>query len=350
MNIRAAVLHRLNAPLIIEELTYDGTLYPGQILVKVAYSGVCQSQLMEARGKRGEDPYLPHLLGHEGSGVVIAIGEGVTKVKPGDKVILGWIKGVGLNVPGPKLRKGDQTINAGSVTTFSTHTIVSENRCVKVPDGVPMDIAVLFGCAILTGAGLVFNQVKPHAGSTVVVYGLGGIGISSLMALGLFDCAFIIAVDVETAKLEFASECGATHTINSKDMNAVHEIMELTHGKGADYAIDASGTTMGIEAAFASVKSNGGLCVFASHPPEGEKISLSPHDLISGKRIEGSWGGGCSPDADIPKFASLYLAGKLPLHKLIGKRYQLYEINDALADLEQRKITRALIEMERGES
>lgn len=346
MNIRAAVLHELNTPLVIENLMFIEPLAKGQVMVNLSYSGVCHSQLMEARGKRGDDPYLPHLLGHEGSGTVLAVGDGVSKVKPGDSVILGWIKGLGMDVSGPKYKIGNQVINAGAVTTFATHTIVSENRCVKVPDGIPMDLAVLFGCAILTGSGIVCNQVKPAAGSTVAVIGLGGIGLSALMALALFECDNVIAIDIEDSKLELARECGANHVINSSKDNVVHEILRLTDGKGVDYAIEASGSARSIETAFASVKKFGGLCVFASHPPTGEKICLDPHDLISGKRIEGSWGGSCSPDSDIPKFAELYRSGKLPLQKLIGKRYKLEDINQALDDLELRKITRALIEIE----
>jgi S-(hydroxymethyl)glutathione dehydrogenase / alcohol dehydrogenase len=344
MQAKAAVLYTLGQPLIIDTVEFPAPA-AGQVAVKVAFSGVCLSQLMEARGKRGEDRYLPHLLGHEGSGTVIAIGDGVTKVKVGDRVVLGWIKGSGMDVPGPKVNKDGQIINAGAVTTFSSHTIVSENRCVKLPEGIPMDLAVLFGCAILTGAGIACNQVKPVPGSSVGVFGLGGIGLSALLALALFDCSMVVAVDIEDAKLQLARECGATHTINGNRGDIAREISRLTCGKGLDYAIEASGSTASIETAFEAVRKSGGLCVFASHPPAGEKISLNPHDLISGKRIEGSWGGGCNPDLDIPKFADFYLAGKLPLQRLLGKRYPLEEINHALDDLEQRKITRALITM-----
>lgn len=344
MQVKAAILHSFTDNLSIETLELP-TPTNGQVCVEIAYSGVCHSQLMEARGKRGHDPYLPHLLGHEGSGTVMSIGDGVTKVKPGDKVVLGWIKSSGMDVPGPKYIKDKQIINAGPVTTFSSHTIVSENRCVVLPDGVPMDVAVLFGCAIPTGAGIVTNQVKPVSGATVAVFGLGGIGLSALLALGLFQCAKIIAVDVEDPKLKLALECGATHAINGLEKDVLQELVELTSGNGVDYAIEASGNTNSIETAFKSVRKFGGLCVFASHPPAGERISLDPHDLISGKLIEGSWGGACSPDIDIPKFAELYTTGKLPLEKLVGKKYSLIQINEALADLENRKITRALIDM-----
>lgn len=344
MKTRSAVLYEPTQPLRIEELEIP-ELLPGQVLVKVAHSGVCRSQLMEARGKRGHDLFLPHLLGHEGSGRVISVGEGVTKLTQGDKIVLSWIKGIGMDVKGPTFLKGNQVINAGPVTTLSTHTIVSENRCTLLPEGIPPDLAMLFGCAVPTGAGIVLNQVKPVDGSTIALFGLGGVGISALMALNLFNCSNVITVDIEETKLALARECGATHTVNAAKTDAVREISNLTGGRGVDYSIEASGSVRSIEDAFAVVKKSGGLCVFASHPPSGEKISLDPHDLISGKRIEGSWGGDCSPDEDIPRFAELYRAGRLPLEKLVSRRYSLEQINLAFNDLEQRKIVRALIDM-----
>lgn len=343
---KAAVLFVLNQPLVVKTDISLPPLAPGQLLVKVAFSGVCHSQLMEVRGKRGDDRFLPHLLGHEGSGTVIEVGVNVTKVKPGDKVILGWIKGEGLDVPGTKYTCGDQVINAGGVTTFSDYTIVSENRCVKLPDGVPLDIAVLFGCAILTGAGIVMNRIRPEKGSAIAVFGLGGIGLSALMACRLFDCSKIIAVDVENDKLELAREFGATHIINSSRQDPIAEILSITGGKGVDYSVEAAGHSKTIETAFLSVRKFGGLCVFASHPQAGAKIELDPYDLISGRRIEGSWGGSSCPDKDIPLLAGLYLEGKLPLEKLLSNRYSLDEINQALDDLENRKIVRGLIEMD----
>ncbi|MEI7695723.1 MAG: zinc-binding dehydrogenase [Chlorobium sp.] len=336
--IRAAVLTKTGNPIEIISGINAPKLSTGQILVKVAFSGVCHSQLMEARGKRGEDRFLPHMLGHEGSGTVLEIGSGVSKVKPGDYVILGWIKGDGLDVPGTKYICGDRVINAGGVTTFSDYTIVSENRCVKLPEGVPLDVAVLFGCAILTGAGIVMNRVRPEKGSTVAVFGLGGIGLSALMACRLFDCYHIIAVDVEDDKLELAREFGATHVINSTRLDPIAEILKITGGKGVDYSVEAAGHSKTIETAFHSVRKFGGLCVFASHPQAGAKIELDPYDLISGRRIEGSWGGSSCPDKDIPLLAGLYLEGKLPLEKLLSNRYSLCEINQALDDLEKRKI------------
>ncbi len=341
--MKAAVLCELNRPLAIESGIDIPLLKPGQVLVRVAYSGVCHSQLMEVRGRRGADPYLPHLLGHEGSGYVEDTGPGVSKVQRGDRVILGWIKGRGMEAGGTVYSRGERRINAGGVTTFNDHAVVSENRCVPVPAGVPMDIAVLFGCAIPTGAGIVTNTLCPAPGSSVAVFGLGGVGLSALMATGLYDCAAVIAVDVEDDKLALARDFGASATINARRQDPVAAIYELTGGRGVDGSIEAAGTTASIEQAFRAVRKGGGRCIFASHPPQGEQIQLDPYDLICGRHIEGSWGGGCDPDRDVPRFAELYRQGRLPLERLITQRYTLDQVNEALDDLEERKVGRPLI-------
>lgn len=343
--MRAAVLYQTGEPLVIEDDIEIPGLQSGQVLVKVAFSGVCHSQLFEVLGLRGEDRFLPHMLGHEGSGTVIDIGQGVTKVKRGDRVILGWIKGEGMDVDGPKYKKNGITINAGGITTFSTLTIVSECRCVKITEDIPLDIAALFGCAVPTGAGIVMNQIKPAKGSAIAVFGIGGIGLSALMTAALYECSTLIAVDVEDEKLNWAFEFGATHIINAIKVDPVSEIYRITSNKGVDYSIEASGISGTIEIAFRSVRKFGGVCVFASHPAHGSKIELDPHDLICGRRIEGSWGGACVPDRDIPQLIGLYKRRKLPLEKLISNRYSLEQINKAFEDLQNRKIMRALIEM-----
>ncbi len=346
MLIKAAVLYKTGEPLIIEDDIEIPELMRGQVLVKVAFSGVCHSQLNEVRGARGEDKFLPHMLGHEGAGTVINTGEGVAKVKAGDRVVLGWIKGEGMDVRGTIYKKNGVVINAGAVTTFSNYTVVSENRCVKLPFDFPLDCAVLFGCAMPTGAGIVMNQLQPEKDAVVAIFGLGGVGLSALIALGLYNCSKIIAVDVEDEKLKLAGDFGATHTINASRQDPAEEINRITGGRGADYSIEASGLTGTIETAFCAVRKFGGLCVFASHPESGSKIRLDPFDLICGKRIEGSWGGASKPDRDIPKLAALYMEGKLPLDRLLCNRYDLESINRALDDLENRKVARPLIEMQ----
>lgn len=348
LQMKAAVLVQTRQPLEI----VSGIALPapqrGQVLVKLAYSGVCHSQLMEVRGARGPDAYLPHLLGHEGSAKVLAIGEGVSKVAPGDMVILGWIKGAGLDGGGVRYECGcsDHVINAGAVTTFNEYAVVSENRIVPLPAGVPLDVAVLFGCALPTGAGIVTNDVKPASGSTMAIFGLGGIGMSALMATMLYGCAKVIAVDVSSEKLELSRSFGASDVIDATRVDPVEAIRALTNGIGVDYAIEASGLGAVTEQAFSSVRRGGGTCVFASHPAHGTRITIDPYELICGKQIRGSWGGGTDPDRDIPRLAELYLAGKLPLEKLLTHRYRLDQINQALDDMEHQRVGRPLIEID----
>lgn len=341
---RAAVLEGLGKPLAIRDIELPDLL-PGQVLVKVFFSGVCRSQLMEVRGGRGPDPWLPHLLGHEGSGEVVEVGEGVTKVRPGDQVILGWVKGEGLDAPGAKYLCEGQTINSGRVTTFSNHTIVSESRIVKKPASLSLEVAVLFGCALPTGAGMVLNELRPVAGSSVVVLGLGGIGLSALMALHAFECKSVIAIDLSDEKLELAKDFGATHVVNPGQEDVIERVLKLTAG-GADACVESAGTTASIELGFALIRKGGGKLLFASHPPEGETIRLAPHELISGKQIAGSWGGGTQPDRDIPRLFKIFSEGNIPLDRLLTKRYRLEEINQALDDLASGKVFRPLIAMD----
>lgn len=345
MKTTAAVLTAVNQPLRLMELEIPD-LCSGQVLVQIACSGLCRSQLMEVTGQRGTDKYLPHLLGHEGAGQVMAVGAGVTKVKPGDPVILTWIKAQGLDVPGPRYRFENEVINAGPVTTFSAFSIVAENRCVLLPPGIPLDIAALFGCAVPTGAGMVFNSLRPLPTDTLAVFGLGGVGLSALLGACARACAKIIAVDVVPAKLALAAQLGATAYINAHTENVLERIGVLTNGRGVDYAVEACGQTRTIEMAFQSVRKNGGLCVFASHPPQGERICIDPFDLICGKQLRGSWGGESQPDRDAPQWADLYLRGKLPLDRLISHRFPLAQINQAMALLQDGTAERIIIEMD----
>jgi len=292
MKTRAAVLYELNKPLKIEELSIPD-LKEGQVLVKIAYSGVCRSQLNEIKGLKGEDKYLPHTLGHEGSGIVETVGPGVEKVKPGDYIVLTWIKGDGLDVSSTTYQSNNGAIiNSGAISTFMEYAIISENRLVAIPKQMPLREASLLGCAVPTGAGIVMNTAQVRQGSSVAVFGIGGIGLSAVMASSSINVATIIAIDIIEHKLEQARQLGATHLINASQQDPMAIILEITGGRGVDYAIEAAGQRETMETAFQAVHDNGGLCVLAGNLPHGERISLDPFDLIRGKLIVGTWGGG----------------------------------------------------------
>ncbi len=340
----AAVLYETGKPLRLETLELP-ELKPGQVLVDIAYSGVCHSQLNEARGLKGEDKFLPHTLGHEGSGTVLVAGDGVTKIKVGDHVVLTWIKSNGMDVPSTVYRVADRPVNSGAISTFMRRTITCESRLVPISEAIPLREAALLGCAIPTGAGIVLNTMNLQEGDTIAVFGTGGIGLSAILASGLRNASRIIAIDVFDHKLEQAVQLGATHSINAQKHDPVTAVREITGGQGADYTIESAGKREVMEQAFKSVRDSGGLCVLAGNLPHGEQISLDPFDLIRGKRIMGSWGGETRPDRDIPYYVDQYLSGKLNLEALLTHSYRLNEINRALEDLENGKIGRALIDM-----
>lgn len=344
MKTTAAILTEINKPLQIEELTIP-PLKKGQVLVEVAHSGICHSQLNEIQGLKGEDKFLPHTLGHEGSGIVLEIGPDVTKVKPGDHVVLTWIKGSGHDVPSAQYLKKDGTVvNSGAISTFLTHAVVSENRLVPITKEMPLKEAALLGCAIPTGAGIVLNSARVQPGSSVAVFGCGGIGISAIMASSAIAKAkIIIAVDVVDQKLDYAKHLGATHIINASNEDAIEAIMELTERQSVDVAIECAGKKVSMEAAFMCVKDNGGLCVIAGNLPKGQKIEIDPFDLIKGKRIVGTWGGETRPDRDVASYVKLYLKGELKLNRFNLSHYQIGSINKAFLDLHQASVGRAMI-------
>jgi S-(hydroxymethyl)glutathione dehydrogenase/alcohol dehydrogenase len=344
MKINAAVLEKLGEPLRLISIESRELLH-GQVLVQVLFSGVCRSQLMEVSGGRGEDLWVPHLLGHEGSGIVLDVGPGITKVRPGDEVILTWLKAEGIEAEGAKYDSPIGVINSGRVTTFSNYTVVSENRLVHKPNNVPMDIASLYGCAITTGAGMVINDSEINENTSLVILGLGGIGMSALLAAKAKGLNDITIVDISPSKVEFAKKIGVTNAFKYEE-KYIRESLFKIKADGFDVCIESAGRVQTIEMGFSIINKKSGRLIFASHPPSNELIRLDPFELISGKKIQGSWGGGSDPELDIPNLCQVFKGQHALLSKMISKRYGLNSVNQALTDLTENVALRPLIVME----
>jgi S-(hydroxymethyl)glutathione dehydrogenase/alcohol dehydrogenase len=343
MKTQAAILTELKKPLELVDLEIP-VLKPGQALVEISYSGVCHTQLLEARGHRGEDKFLPHCLGHEGSGIVREVGAGVTKCEADDRVVLSWIKGSGADVPGTVYGLNGRKVNAGAITTFSRFSVISENRLTVCGNDVPMRSAVLLGCAVPTGMGTVINTAEARPGQSIVIFGAGGVGLCAVAGAAVAGCAPIIAVDILADKLALARRMGATHAINSAEGNAVDAILKICPG-GTDLAIEVTGRPQVMQQALLCVRNQGGVAVVIGNARFGEKLEIDPKQLNLGKQLRGTWGGDNVPDRDYPRYARLLAANRVQIDPLLSRSYPLVDINTALDDLEGGKAVRPLIEM-----
>jgi S-(hydroxymethyl)glutathione dehydrogenase/alcohol dehydrogenase len=330
---RAAILNDIKK-IKFHDFLVPNKLREDQVLVKINYTGICGSQIMEFLGNRGKDNFLPHAFGHEAVGQVIAIGKKVKKVFPKDEVILSWIKGKGLDYGGFQLANvKNQKINFGSISTFSSFTIVSENRVFLKPKKMSQVEAVLYGCATPTGAGIVINQLKEiRKKHKVCLIGVGGVGMAALLAL-IKKKPQIFVIEKNKKKQKFLKKFNV-NILNDKELNAYNDFF--------DFCIETSGTTNMIEQGFDLIKKTGKI-VFASHPKNSKKIKLKPHDLISGKRIYGSWGGNCKLDIDINKIFEYF--NKKNIFTTSGKIsfYSLENINLAFNKVISGQINRAII-------
>jgi len=345
---RAAILVEQHRPLAIAEIELPAKLEAGQVLVKVHCSGICGSQLGEIDGAKGEDRYLPHLLGHEGSGTVLAIGAGVKHAKPGDKVVLHWRKGPGIEAEPARYTWDGRRVNAGWVTTFNTHAIVSENRLTPIPADSDLEVAALFGCAVTTGFGVVLNNARLGIGESIVVFGAGGVGLSIVQAAALVSAFPIVAVDLHDNKLSLARQLGATHLVNAEREDAGRAIAGAVGASGLDVFIDNTGNPDVIALGYKLTKPQGRV-VLVGVPRQGRDVTLHSLPLHFGKRLSGSHGGEAQPERDIPRYHQLYRAGRLPLASLITDRFALDQVNEAIAAMRAGHITgRCLLKMEGG--
>jgi Zn-dependent alcohol dehydrogenase len=364
MLVRAAVARAINE-LTIEEIQVDE---PGshEVLVKMRAAGVCHSDLHTYKGELRSTP--PIVLGHEGAGVVQAVGPGVTKVKPGDAVVINWLPGCHkcptCLAGRPTLcEEFPRTTFAGTMpdgtsrhhtqdgltlkpylssATMAEYAVIHENGLVPMLEGVSFEVAAIIGCAVMTGVGAVLNQAQVKVGSSAAIIGCGGVGLSALLGCKLAGCYPILAVDVVPSKLEFALALGATHAVNSRETDAIQEMRRIT-GNGPDYAFDSVGIGPTISQALQCVRPDGTAVVMGLGAVK-EEISIPPAALVFGnRRLMGSFAGSGRPLVDLPKLMQLYCAGRLDLDALISKRYPLDELPQAFDDMEAGRVARSVL-------
>ncbi|MBI1252518.1 MAG: zinc-binding dehydrogenase [Alphaproteobacteria bacterium] len=343
MKTTAALLVATGQPLAIAELSIP-PLSPGQVLVEIAFSGACGTQVMEWRGDKGEDKWLPHCMGHEGTGTVLEVGSAVTKVKPGDKVVLSWIKGAGYEAGGAKYDWNGKVVNAGGVTTFQRHAVVSENRLTSFPEHLSMDVGILLGCAAPTGMGAVFNVLQAKPGDTVAVFGVGGVGLNACMAAAFSGATPVIGIDPSPARRALAKSFGCSHVIDPTEADVAAEIRKIVP-QGVDLAVEATGLPSVMDQAIHATRQQGGRAVVIGNARAGAQLSLNPAVFNQGKSLLGTWGGDSVPDRDYPRFAKLIGADRFDVRGLLSAPYKLEDTDQALQDLAAGRVGRPLIDM-----
>jgi S-(hydroxymethyl)glutathione dehydrogenase/alcohol dehydrogenase len=343
--MKAAILVESKAPLIVEEVVPPDELLPGQVFVEIEYSGICGAQINEIDAVKGPDQYLPHLLGHEGVGTVLEAGPGVTTAGTGDRVVLHWRPSAGIQSPPPKYRWGSKEVNAGWVTTFNSHAVISENRLTVVPDTLDNRIATLFGCAVTTAFGVVDNDAQLKIGQSVLIFGIGGVGLSIAQAASLKSGYPIVGVDIADKKLKMGKSFGLTHSLSANSDDVDGRIREIVGSSGADIVVETTGNSRVIEKAY-NLTHPDGKTILVGVPKKGDNISIPSLPLHFNKVLTGSHGGGSVPDNDIPRIVRLMDAGKLRFDDLITHEFSLDNINEALEVFRSGEAGRIIVRME----
>ena len=343
--MKAAILVAQGEPLVIDSVQLPGNLSPGQVLVKVHYTSVCGSQVAMIDGKRGTDPYLPHLLGHEGSGTVETVGPGVRTVVEGDHVVLHCGIGNGIESDTPSYQWQGKPLNAGWVTTFNQYAVVSENRLTPIPPDFDLRLAPLFGCAVLTGLGAI-GKAGIEPGSSVVILGAGGVGLNLIQGAALVSAHPIVAVDLSDEKLHLARQLGATHCINPKRCDLSREIPRIVGDALADVVIDSTGHVEMLETAYQLTRTDG-VTMLISGPKVGYNVSLNPEPLHFGRTVTGFQVITESrPHYQIPRYIKLADVGKLKLKELIIESASLDDINTVVEKMRNGELTgRCIIQL-----
>ncbi len=343
-----AVLEKIKSPLKIINQIQIPKLLKNQLLIKISYTSVCGSQIFEIDGQRESKKYIPHAMGHEATGIVINKGINIKKFRKGDKVFISWIKSKGsdsknLDIFYPDSKK---KINYGKVATFLKFAVVPENRVNKIPKKINLKDGVLLGCAIPSGAGMIINQVKIKKNDKILILGLGGVGISSLMATKLFSNIDVYGYDlnkkiVKKIKLLF-NNC---HFLDKKSFFALKNKIIKSKISGFDYVFDTTGSAKSIGDAISFLKNSGKL-VFASHPKENDMIKIDPFELIKGKKIEGSWGGSTKFGENLKTFEKIIIKNRRVINKITENLYSFKEINKAIYDMRKKKTIRPVIKLD----
>lgn len=328
----AAVLVAQKQPLQIVEISLPKSLEIGQVLIELAYSGICGSQIGEIDGVKGPDSWLPHLLGHEGSGKVLAIGPGVKNLMPGDHVVLHWKASKGIESSTPKYLWGNKTVNAGLITTFNHHAVVSENRLTKIDATADLMTAALYGCAVTTGFGVINNRAQIKIGENIVVFGAGGVGLNIIQAAKIAGANHVIAVDLYDHRLALAAHCGASFIINAKKNDPWEAINNQLNGQQLDIFIDNTGNPQVIAEGYSAISPKGRV-ILVGVPQKGHLTSIDTLPLHFGKTLIGTHGGETNPDEDIPRYMNLFAHRKIDLTEIISEVKSLHEINDMILNI-----------------
>ncbi|MBI3503776.1 MAG: zinc-dependent alcohol dehydrogenase family protein [Proteobacteria bacterium] len=372
MRVRAAILDAMGAerpyttskPLRIDtiELAPPG---PGEIRVRVVAAGLCHSDLSVINGDRPR--VMPMALGHEAAGIVEELGAGVDDLSAGDHVVMVFVPSCGcclpcaegrpalcepgakVNVAGTLLSGARRILRDGAainhhlgVSAFAEQAVVSRRSVVRIDKDVPLDVAALFGCAVLTGVGAVVNTARVQAGDSVAVVGLGGVGLNALLGAAVAGARAIVAVDLDPRKLDLARQLGATDAVDARAADAADQVKKLVPG-GVDHAFEMAGSVKAMDLAY-RITRRGGTTVTAGLPNPAQMWSLSPVGLVAEERtLKGSYVGGAVPLRDIPRFIDLWKRGKLPVDRLMSDRIGLDGLNAAFERLAAGDVVRQIL-------
>ncbi len=344
--MKAVILEKINAPLTVAEVALTDLTF-GQVLVKVLVSGICGAQLQEIAGNKGNAKFVPHLLGHEGCGIVEAVGVGVSRVKKGDKVVMHWRKGEGIESDFPTYAFKGKPMKSGKVTTLSEYSVVSENRITPVPSDTPNELCALLGCGLSTALGTINDEANVKFGESVMIIGAGGLGLNLVRAATSASAHPIISVDIYDHKKELAESLGAHLFINSKRQNIAEELHKKFGIKEVDVIVETSGSKQALEDTI-QLLSGSGRYIMVGQPKPGETIELKNANHLfggEGKTIKATQGGKFSPSKDIPRYVKLHKAGILKIDNIITHRLGLDQINEAIELVRKGQASRILIQM-----